>query len=120
MEHLYQKDKPYGGYGSYEAFVDYMNDPEGGDFGFFYKDKEYWIIYQQIRTRRKKRDVIGVYYTDACALSDEEANRQIKETQVFFPGHDIRNVIENYIMYDGRLFKDILKKVGSIEWIYGL
>ena len=108
--------KPYGDLGTYEAFVADMNECGNWDSGFEYQGKEYWIVHEDIGTRRHPKFGIRVYYTD-IGVPWAIKNRQSEETSQVFEGDDIRPVIENYVMHDGRPFKDILKEPGSFQWL---
>ena len=108
--------KPYGNLGTYEAFVADMNDCGNWDSSFEYQGKEYWIVHEDIGSRRHPKFGIRVFYTD-MNVSYDVKDKQARETSQVFEGDDIRPVIENYVMHDGRLFKDILKEVGSFRWL---
>lgn len=111
----WDENKPYGGFSTYESYVEDMNEHECRDCCIIYKDKEYWFIHCLVGSHKYLRPGISVYYAD-CDASDAVHNKQAVETRQEFEGDDIRPVIEKLVMHDGRPFKEILKEPHSIEW----
>lgn len=116
MEKDYDADTmPFGGYGTYEEFAEMHgeNNQWNWDFSLIYKEKEYWFLHNWLG--KKKHHVLTVYYVDEGA-DDDTHNRQADETAQNFDPPDIRNVMDHYIMHDGRPFLDVLKEVKSFVW----
>lgn len=110
----FNENKPYGGYGNYEDFVKEMS--EDTDICLYYKEKEYWFQPSLVGTRKNWRPAISVYYADWGTKDIELYSKQASETRQDFEGRDIRVIIDQLIMHDGRPFKEVIKEPNSIEW----
>ena len=96
-------NETYWGFKSLEDFIKGL-DSVPSDYFFHYKDKLYWIIYD---------DGIHMYGENPNA---EKGDPDYYDTvaDVRYDTDTVRTVVENHIMHDGVSFKEALATPGAI------